>query len=68
MRRPHVVCFANEMPDLTLLSMDMWKVYSISSLTRDLEEEDKWAIRRFQTQNKSKKNNFYKGDNLPTFS
>lgn len=68
MSRPHIVCFANEMPDLTLLSMDMWKVYSISSLTRDLEDEDKWAIRSFQIKNKSRKNNSYKGDNLPTFS
>lgn len=68
MNRPHVVCFANEMPDLTLLSMDMWKVYSVSALTHDLEEEDKWRIRRFQTQNKPQKNNFYRGDNVPLLS
>lgn len=64
MNRPHVVCFANEMPNLTLLSMDMWRVYSISPLTGHLEEENKWKISSSQRENKAKYNS-YRGANLP---
>jgi len=29
MPRPHIVLFANEMPDVSLLSLDMWKIYTL---------------------------------------
>lgn len=56
MTRPHVVCFTNEVPDLSYLSMDMWNIYTISSSDKRLEPQDKWQILRFQRQNKPEKN------------
>jgi hypothetical protein len=29
MPRPHVVLFANEMPEVSLLSLDMWKICTL---------------------------------------
>jgi hypothetical protein len=55
MYRPHIVCFTNECPDLSLLSFDMWKVYTIASSDKTLVPEDKWQIRRMQQQNKPQK-------------
>lgn len=52
MGRPHVVCFTNEFPDLGLLSFDMWDLYQISP-EKELEHVDKFAIQRFQNQNKN---------------
>lgn len=56
MARPHVVCFTNEFPDLSYLSMDMWNIYTISSSDRRLVPQDKWQILRFQRQNAPEKN------------
>lgn len=56
MSRPHVVCFANEFPDLSMLSMDMWRIYTISSSDKTLVPCDKMQILRFQRQNPSESN------------
>ena len=56
MQRPHIVCFTNEFPDLSYLSMDMWYIYTISTSGKRLEPQDKWQILRFQRQNKPEKN------------
>lgn len=58
MTRPHVVCFTNEYPDLKLLSMDMWQLYTISSFDQCLQPEDKWQQLRFQVQNVPDKNKY----------
>lgn len=55
MYRPHIVCFTNECPDLSFLSFDMWKVYTIASSDKTLVAEDKLEIRRMQQQNKPQK-------------
>lgn len=60
MSRPHVVCFTNEFPELSLLSFDMWDLYQISS-DKELERVDKFGIQRFQNQ---KKNN----NTMPVYS
>ena len=56
MSRPHVVCFTNEYPDLTYLSMDMWRIYSISAKGRCLVHEDKWQILERQRKQRGEKN------------
>lgn len=55
MYRPHIVCFTNDTPDLTLLSFDMWQVYTIRGSDKTLVKEDKLQIRRMQLQNKPQK-------------
>lgn len=41
MKRPHVVCFTNEWPDLSYLSFDMWQLYTISACDKRLVPRDK---------------------------
>lgn len=54
MSRPHIVCFTNDWPNLSLLSFDMWDLYTIS-IDLELEHVDKFGIQRHQLQNKKKK-------------
>jgi len=42
--RPYVFVFTNTMPDLKLMSFDMWKIYDIDPETRELRPLDKYRI------------------------
>ena len=59
MSRPHVVCFTNEYPDLSLLSFDMWDTYTVDPDSLVLKRVDKLHIQRFQNQNKKEKRKFH---------
>lgn len=48
---PHVIVFANEIPDLDLLSFDRWKLWSVD-VNDQLERLNKWAVRERQQQAK----------------
>ena len=43
MPRPHIILFANHMPKMRLLSMDMWKVYSINA-NKELVPHDAYEV------------------------
>jgi hypothetical protein len=51
MSRPHVVLFANEMPMVSLLSIDMWKIFTLDDEMR-LVEHDTYEIHEAQKSHK----------------
>lgn len=55
MERPHVFVFSNAYPDLSLMSFDMWKIYTITSSTKELVQEDKYQLLRTQRAKKERK-------------
>lgn len=49
MSRPHIVCFANEVPPLKNLSLDMWALYRINRTTMGIDKLDtqhEWRMQR----------------------
>lgn len=48
MARPHIVCFTNVEPDLSYLSMDMWRIYSISAKEQALLPQRTFEVHRLQ--------------------
>lgn len=56
MTRPHIVCFTNEFPDLSYLSFDMWRLYTISASDKSLVPRDKLEERNIQNAKRSDKN------------
>lgn len=61
MNCPHIVCFMNQIPDLDLLSKDMWEVYTLvptkgsTKPNFELQGEDTYAIAARQRQKKLQK-------------
>lgn len=53
MDRPHIVCFTNVIPDLELLSFDMWDLYTVGP-DFELRELNKFGIQSIQTKEKEK--------------
>lgn len=43
MPRPHIILFSNHMPKMKLLSMDMWKVWSINE-KKELVSHDAYEV------------------------
>ena len=53
MARPHVVCFTNVIPDLELLSFDMWELYTVGP-DFELRQLNKYGIQTNQNNEKEK--------------
>lgn len=51
---PHVLVFANQIPDLDLLSFDRWNIWTVNA-NDELERLNKWAVRERQQQEKREK-------------
>lgn len=54
MSPPHVLVFANQIPDLDLLSFDRWNIWTVN-VNEELERLDKWAVQQRQLQAKREK-------------
>lgn len=54
MPRPHIILFSNHMPKMKLLSLDMWKVWSINE-KKELVPHDAYDIDRDQKADKIRK-------------
>ena len=56
MPRPHIILFANTMPKMKLLSMDMWKVFTINE-DKELVSHDAYELDLAQRSHEFTKNN-----------
>jgi hypothetical protein len=57
MKRPHIVCFTNEWPNLSMLSFDMWRLHVVESNTMHLEHRDTLVELTIQRKSYSAKKN-----------
>ena len=57
MLRPNIFIFTNKIPELYLMSFDMWNLFTVDPKTRRLRNLDKWQILAWQKKSEQEREN-----------